>query len=112
MKINKNKTNANVAQGVVHCVPSDLHKVLVANPNVLTIWNNLTPLSRNEWICWVISVKKVKTRKQHIERVCIELKEGIKRPCCWIGCIHRTDKPISTSIQHMLSKKSKKNNLK
>jgi hypothetical protein len=50
---------------------------------------DITPLARNEWICWVISVKKPETRKQHIERTRTELKEGMRRPCCWPGCPHR-----------------------
>jgi uncharacterized protein YdeI (YjbR/CyaY-like superfamily) len=78
-----------IAEGVVHQVPADLRKVLTANPDVLGIWNNLTPLSRNEWICWTTIVKKEETRKEHIERLCVELLEGKRRPCCWPGCPHR-----------------------
>ena len=70
-------------------------------------WEDLTPLARNEWICWTISVKKAETRKEHVKRTITELKEGKRRPCCWIGCIHRTDKPISKSVQWALSKKTK-----
>lgn len=96
-----------IATGVVHPIPADLRKALVSDPKVLSIWNTLTPLARNEWICWVISVKKTETREEHIERVPVHLKEGQRRPCCWIGCIHRTDKPISRSIKYVLSKKSR-----
>lgn len=87
-------TKKDVSSGVAHKVPADLREVLISDPKVLTVWEDLTPLARNEWICWVISVKKLETRKQHIERVRAELKEGMRRPCCWYGCIHRTDKPI------------------
>ncbi len=48
--------------------------------------------------------KKPETRKQHVKRVITELKEGMRRPCCWIGCIHRLDKPVSPSIQHIINK--------
>lgn len=78
-----------IAAGVAHELPADLKKALTAVPGVLDIWNGLTPLARNEWICWVISVKKAETRKQHIERVCDELLNGRRRPCCWAGCRHR-----------------------
>src|SRR6266699_309843 len=71
-------------------------------------WEDLTPLARNEWICWTISVKQPATRRQHVERVRTELKEGMRRPCCWYGCIHRTDKAISPSVQYVLNKRSKK----
>jgi uncharacterized protein YdeI (YjbR/CyaY-like superfamily) len=78
-----------IASGVVHEVPADLKKAFKAAPAVVTIWNELTPLARNEWICWVVSVKKQETRKQHIVRLCDELLEGERRPCCWAGCRHR-----------------------
>ena len=78
-----------IATGVAHTVPADLRKALTFNPNVLVKWNNLTTLARNEWICWVMSVKKMETRREHIKRVFSELKEGKRRPCCWPGCPHR-----------------------
>ncbi len=78
-----------IFEGVAHKVPSDLRKILSSNPKVLERWNNLTPLARNEWICWTISVKKEETRKQHVERVYEDLLNGKRRPCCWMGCSHR-----------------------
>jgi uncharacterized protein YdeI (YjbR/CyaY-like superfamily) len=78
-----------VATGVVHEVPMDMREALTSDPHALEAWNDLTPLARNEWICWTISVKKPETRAHHIERVRSELKEGKRRPCCWAGCRHR-----------------------
>ena len=78
-----------IPSGTVHKMPADLHKALTSNRSVLERWEDLTPLARNEWICWVITNKKLKTRKNHIERVRTELLEGKRRPCCWVGCIHR-----------------------
>jgi hypothetical protein len=92
----------------VHEVPADLRDALTSDPKALAAWEDLSPLARNEWICWTISVKKPETRKQHVERVCTELKEGMRRPCCWMGCIHRTDKPVSPSVQYVLNRHSKK----
>jgi len=97
----------NIATGVVHKVPSDLRKALASDPNALVKWNGLTPLARNEWICWVTFVKKDETRKEHVKRTVSELKEGMRRPCCWLGCIHRKDKPISPSVRWVLDKQSK-----
>ena len=97
-----------ISNGVVHNVPIDLRKALVSDKVALIKWEDLTPLARNEWICWAISVKKTETRIEHINRVVSELKEGIRRPCCWIGCIHRTDKSIASSVKAVLSKQSKK----
>ncbi len=99
--------NSQISGGVVHELPPDLQEALLSDPEALSLWEKLTPLARNEWICWTISVKKPETRKEHVERVCTELKEGIRRPCCWIGCIHRTDKAISPSVQYVLNKRNK-----
>ena len=66
----------------------------MADKAALKKWEDITPLARNEWICWVISVKQNETRREHIKRVVSELKEGIRRPCCWIGCVHRSGNPI------------------
>jgi uncharacterized protein YdeI (YjbR/CyaY-like superfamily) len=78
-----------IATGVVHEVPSDLRKALISDESALERWEDLTPLARNEWICWVISTKKLETRKNHIERTVTELLQGVRRPCCWVGCVHR-----------------------
>ncbi len=100
-------TNAQVTGGTVHEMPADLKKALVANKASLEKWEGLTPLARNEWICWNITVKQPKTRTDHIKRTVKELKEGKRRPCCWIGCIHRTDKSISPSVKWVLGRQAK-----
>ena len=89
-------------------MPSDLQKALTSNKVALAAWEDLTPLARNEWICWVTFVKKDETRKDHVKRTISELKEGIRRPCCWLGCVHRKDKPMSPSVQAVLDRRSKK----
>ena len=78
-----------ISGGVAHTVPADMKKVLGSSPKVQDAWNDLTPLARNEWICWTISVKKDETRKKHIERLKDEIGKGHRRPCCWAGCPHR-----------------------
>jgi hypothetical protein len=97
-----------LAGGTAHSVPADLKKALSAVPAALEKWQSLTLLARNEWICWNISVKQAETRKNHIARTVNELQLGKRRPCCWIGCIHRTDKPISPSVQGILNKQKRK----
>src|ERR1700756_981805 len=82
-------TKKATSPGAVHRVPADLQKALDSDAMARAKWEDITPLARNEWICWVVSVKKPETRKQHVERVCTELKEGMRRPCCWPGCPHR-----------------------
>lgn len=73
----------------LHEVPEDLNTLLDANPNLRAQWDSLTPLARNEWICWVTIVKKPETRLQHLDRLSVDLMEGKRRPCCWPGCPHR-----------------------
>ena len=100
--------NKTISHGVVHNVPADLRKALTSDSAALAIWEGLTPLARNEWICWVTSVRKDETRQEHVKRTVSELKEGMRRPCCWMGCIHRKDKPVSPSVQALLDRRAKK----
>lgn len=75
--------------GTVHTLPKDLKKELLAHKESFTAWNDITPLARNEWICWVESAKLIETRDRRVQRTYTELAEGKRRPCCWPGCIHR-----------------------
>lgn len=78
-----------VLGGVVHDLPEDLQEALAGNPRALEAWNDITPLARNEFICWVEDAKQDVTRKRRIRRTQEELEEGQRRPCCWPGCKHR-----------------------
>lgn len=78
-----------IGNGTVHKIPLDLKKALVTNPKALEIWEDITPLARNEWICWIISPKQQETRIRRIKVGISKLKSGMRRPCCWTGCIHR-----------------------
>ena len=78
-----------VPGGVVHSLPVDLRKALIANPTALEAWKDITPLARNEFICWVEDAKQSTTRDRRVRRTQEELEEGKRRPCCWPGCKHR-----------------------
>ena len=78
-----------ILSGIVHEIPEDIAKILLENDAILDKWNALTPIQRNEWICWVTIVKKEQTRAEHIIRMMDELKAGKRKPCCWPGCPHR-----------------------
>ena len=54
-------------------------------------WEALTPLARNEWICWTLSAKQEATREKRRGRLHEEILAGKKRPCCWPGCPHRRE---------------------
>lgn len=88
--------------GIVHEAPDDLQAAVRSDPNILSLWEDLTPIGRNEFICWVEDAKRAATRQRRIERTCEKLLEGKARPCCWAGCIHRTDKPPSRWQQAVL----------
>lgn len=75
--------------GVVHKLPADLRKGLIANGPALEAWKDITPLARNEFICWVLDATQAQTRERRIRRTQEELEEGQRRPCCWPGCKHR-----------------------
>lgn len=95
-----------VAGGTAHNVPNDMKTSLAGNDSVRAIWSSLTPLARNEFICWVENAKQIETRKRRIERTKQELLEGKRRPCCWVGCVHRKDKQMSPSQKWVLGKSS------
>ena len=75
--------------GVVHPLPDDLRDALAASGSALEAWLDITPLARNEFICWVEDAKQQVTRERRIRRTQEELEEGKRRPCCWPGCAHR-----------------------
>jgi hypothetical protein len=97
-----------ISGGLVHKLPSDLVSALTETKRVTNLWENLTPIARNEFICWVEDAKQDKTRARRIRRTVEELLDGQKRPCCWVGCIHRTDKKPSKWQQDVLIDKKPK----
>lgn len=82
-------SQAVIPGGVVHDIPNDLKEALLANASALGTWHDITPLARNEWICWIESAKKPETRTKRIRWGCENLEQGKRRPCCWAGCSHR-----------------------
>ena len=49
-----------ISGGVVHDLPADLKKALTSDVKALETWEDITPLARNEWICWIESAKRLK----------------------------------------------------
>jgi uncharacterized protein YdeI (YjbR/CyaY-like superfamily) len=97
-----------ISGGLVHDVPADLVDALAETTEITSLWQNLTPIGRNEFICWVEDAKQEKIRARRIQRTVEELLEGQKRPCCWVGCIHRTDKKPSKWQQAVLIDKKQR----
>lgn len=75
--------------GTVHTLPADFAKAITADTQVSDLWQDITPLARNEWICWVEEAKKVETRQRRISVGISKMQSGMRRPCCWAGCTHR-----------------------
>ena len=78
-----------IAGGAIHKLPSDFRRAIESDIAAKGLWAEITPLARNEWICWVTSAKKEETRKRRIEVGLDKMRGGMRRPCCWQGCPHR-----------------------
>ena len=83
------------SHGTVHRAGDDMRAAIAVDPHVSDLWQGLTPLARNEYICWVDNAKRAPTREKRIRRTVESLMEGKRRPCCWPGCVHRDDKELS-----------------
>lgn len=81
--------NTSLENGTVHKLPTDFKAALLEHDYATKLWMDITPLARNEWICWVTSAKKEETRTKRIVVGLDKMRKGMRRPCCWAGCIHR-----------------------
>jgi uncharacterized protein YdeI (YjbR/CyaY-like superfamily) len=88
-RIRKKTAGKNVAGGIVHNAPADLRKAIGSAREALKAWSDISPIARNEWICWIESARKPEKRSHRIERTRTQLIDGDRRPCCWPGCPHR-----------------------
>jgi hypothetical protein len=88
--------------GTVHEAPEDVRAAMTSDAGVFALWQSLTPLGRNEFLCWIEDAKREATRAKRISRTCEELCEGKRRPCCWAGCVHRAGKAPSKWQQAVL----------
>lgn len=75
--------------GGIHKMPTDFYKAIESDLIAKDLWSDITPLARNEWICWVTSAKKAETRERRIVVGLDKMHKGMRRPCCWEGCPHR-----------------------
>lgn len=64
-------------------VPADLQNALAADPRARSLWVDITPKARWDWVRWVKSTKNPQTRKRRIEVACSKLGAGNRRPCCF-----------------------------
>ena len=64
---------------MVHKLPADFRKSIESDSVIKDVWTDITPLARNEWICWVTSAKKSETRKHRIEVGLDKMRKGMRR---------------------------------
>ncbi len=86
-------TKKDVNSGTVHTISTSLQKNISSHKGVHTAWEDITPLARNEWLCWIESAKELETKNRRIRIMFENLAAGKRRPCCWAGCIHRKRSP-------------------
>lgn len=98
-------SNTKLKNGEAHKLPNDLREALSKSKTASAIWQDITSLARNEWICWNITVRTPETRAKHISRTVEDLEKGKRRPCCWYGCTHRKDKELSKTQKWILETK-------
>lgn len=99
---------AKLPDGTVHKLPADFKKMIESDKKVQALWLDITPLARNEWICWIDSAKQAGTRVRRIQVGKSKMLSGERRPCCWVGCLHRTDKPMNATQKWLAGKQTKK----
>jgi hypothetical protein len=102
--LTKSKT---LPDGTIHKLPDDMKKAILGDKKMLQMWQDITPLARNEWICWTVTCAKAETRAKHIVVMKDKMHKGERRPCCWVGCIHRGDKAMSSTQKWVTSRLSK-----
>ncbi len=64
-------------------VPPDLKKALAALPHAQSLWMEITPMARWDWVRWIGGTKNLETRKKRIGVALSKLKAGDRRPCCF-----------------------------
>jgi len=63
-------------------IPTDLRVAFTASLGAKTLWSDLTPLGRLDWIRWINSAKTPETRARRVRRTVDQLSLGKRRPCC------------------------------
>ena len=64
-------------------IPADLKKALAAAPRIMAKWEDLTPVSRRDFVRWIESAKQEITRQRRVTVACSKLAAGQRRPCCY-----------------------------
>ena len=75
------KVNSKLAgEGSEPGLPTDLRKAFAATPMAKPQWRDLTPIERRDFISWMDSAKQPEAYKRRIEKACLMLAAGKRRP--------------------------------
>jgi uncharacterized protein YdeI (YjbR/CyaY-like superfamily) len=61
-------------------VSLNLYTALAATPMAKAHWSDLTPIERRDFISWMDSAKQPETHRRRIEKACVMLAAGKRRP--------------------------------
>src|SRR6202030_4300318 len=61
-------------------VSFDLYTALAARPDAKAQWSDLTPTERRDFIGWMDSAKQPEAHRRRIEKACVMLAAGKRRP--------------------------------
>ena len=61
-------------------VSFNLYTALAATPKAKAQWSDLTPIERRDFISWMDSAKQPEAHRRRIEKTCVMLAAGKRRP--------------------------------
>jgi len=64
-------------------IPEDMKKALKSSPKAETLFSDITPMARWDWLRWVRAVQTSETREKHLDVMLYKLNKGMRRPCCF-----------------------------
>jgi hypothetical protein len=64
-------------------IPADLRRALASDPRARSVWTDITPVARWDWIRWIGSTSNPDTRTIRIEKTLSKLRSGRRAACCF-----------------------------
>jgi hypothetical protein len=64
-------------------IPGDFRTALADTPDISSLWKELTPMARWEWVRWINATRNPETRKRRVHVGISKLRSGKRRPCCF-----------------------------
>ena len=65
-------------------IPKDFAAALSGAPDTIkSMWHDITPMARWEWVRWVNATREQSTRDRRVEVSIAKMKSGKRRPCCF-----------------------------